>query len=87
MDENKEKELLEEINSILIKKRGELLLVQSNHKYSDILSKYLETGEILSDMPNTLAVKRLCDAIKYCEEFVKEWKKSNRTLEDPFNPC
>ena len=82
MDENEEKELREKINNILIKKKGKLLLVQYNHKDSDILSKYLETGEPISDIPKTLAAKRLRDAMTNCEEFVDEWKTSVGTLAD-----
>ena len=82
MNEDEEKELLDGINKILIKKRGILLLLQSNHQHSDILSKYIERGEMLSPVPKALAVKRLCNAMTYCEEFVKEWKTSEDTLEN-----
>ena len=82
MDEDKGKELREGISKILIKKRGTLLLLQSNHRHSDILSKYIEIGEMPSATPSALAVRRLCNAMTYCEEFVTEWKSSETTLEN-----
>ena len=81
MNENEEKELRNGINKILIKKEGALLLLQSNHQRSDILSKYIESGEMPSPVPKALAVKRLCNAMTYCEKFVKEWKTSGVPLE------
>lgn len=81
--ENQDEAMLqEEINRLLTNgNRSELVLLQTNHDNSNILTQYLLTGKKPGKSHiRTLADKNINDAFKQCEDFCRSWLEHNRTL-------
>ena len=74
----------ENIDNELVKPdNASLLLLQTNHDASNHFENYMRYGSyIKSGEATILADRRLLDAMKECEGFVRDWQKRGRSLED-----
>ncbi len=72
----------EEINNSLIKDdNATLLLLQTNHDSSDYFANYLKRGtHPSSSTAKTIADRELLAAMEECEQFVTEWRMSDKSL-------
>ena len=77
---DEEKEIKKQIDGMLVKYGGTKLILQSNHKNSDILSQYIQYGTLPPETSSATTDQRLKTAIEKCEKFVQCWKNENRNL-------
>ena len=71
-----------EIRELLVKGDDHsLVLLQTNHASADIFSNYLRDGAIQAERGATAAEQNVLDAMRECEQFVKEWKASNSLID------
>ena len=60
-----------------------LLLLQTNHDSSHHFATYVRTGKYVDvNQAKTLADRQLLNAMKECEDFVREWKTEGHPLEN-----
>ena len=72
-----------DISEILVKDDGHILLLQTNTINQQIFNNYLRNGKKPQpDNIKTHADENINSAIQDIEEFLEDWKKENRTLEE-----
>ena len=60
-----------------------LLLLQTNHDSSHYFATYLRTGNYVNaSQAQTLADRQLLNAMRECEDFVRQWKAEGHSLEN-----
>jgi Protein of unknown function DUF262/Protein of unknown function (DUF1524) len=70
-----------EINKILVKGDGNLLLLQTNNNNQKLLNEYLKNGkQPARDQIKTYADRNMRDGIRDCEHFVAAWVDTVGTL-------
>ena len=82
--DSEEKKMSEELHNILVKEdKASLLLLQTNHDFSDYFANYIRHGKHPSpDKAETLADRELLKAMDECEKFVREQKEKGQSLAD-----
>lgn len=68
-----------EIDSLLVKDNGRIILLSANHDSSQILRKYLSSGKHPSEAKSA-SDHNLISAFQESEVFVKEWEKNHGDL-------
>ena len=69
-----EVKLAEELEELLVKEGGELLLLQTNHDSSHHFANFLREGTAsLSNIAKTIADREILKAIEDCQEFISHW--------------
>ena len=82
--DSEEKKISEKLHNILVKEdKASLLLLQTNHDFSDYFANYIRCGKHPSpDKAKTLADRELLKAMDECEKFVREQKEKGQSLAD-----
>lgn len=76
-----ERKQAQELNDLLVKDNGRLILLQTNHRSKIIFSEYLKKGKLPDkDKLLTLAEYNLYDAFVECEEFVNGFQTGTAVL-------
>lgn len=71
-----------EINELLVKDdEHSLVLLQTNHDTTTVMSDYLRSGTIPDRKGETQAEQNLIDAIRQCHSFVARWRSSHGLVE------
>lgn len=72
-----------EVETLLVKRDGHLLLLQTNNANQALFNAYLRTGAVPpKDQILTHADRNLRDGIIQCEKFVEEWISTGKNLLD-----
>ncbi len=88
LDENNpdEKEMKADLERMLIMTNDATTLLQTNHDTENHFSDYIRHGKYkATDPPETSAEKNLINAIRECENFVREYKSNRKSLPDLVN--
>lgn len=73
-DKTKEKRFFNELESLLIKQTGSLLLLNTNHDSSHYFVNFIRRGNAPDPSEaKTISDRELLNAIKDCNSFVEEW--------------
>lgn len=76
-----EKKQAQELNELLVKDNGRLILLQTNHRSKIIFSDYLKEGKLPEENDLlTLAEYNLYDAFVECEKFVNDFQTGTAVL-------
>jgi len=75
-----EKDLRNDISSLLRKRDDSLILLQTNHDARGIFSTYITDGKISELTDLNLSETNLVNGIRESERFVKKWKSQNGDL-------
>ena len=76
-----EKQVKQDLTATLVKRGGEVLLLQTNHDTSYHFLNYIRNGShVPPDQAKTSADRNLLEAIDDCKKFVKKWKDDKDTL-------
>ena len=69
----------EELENLLVKKGGDLILLQTNHDTSHYFSNFLRLGKVADPKgATTHADRELLHAMNNCRQFVDEWMKKGK---------
>ena len=80
LDEGEDKK---EVETLLVKRDGHLLLLQTNNANQALFNEYLRTGAVpVKDQIKTHADRNLQEGIVQCEKFVETWTGSGKGLLD-----
>jgi len=81
LKEDKQDIEADEIDKLLVKNDGRLIILQNNHDNRSLLRNYLENGLLPSEEAiETAADENLSDAIKECERFVNSFDNTVELL-------